>query len=120
MIDLEMLIKKRIEAILRNDASLYTEYEVIKNDGMDIGVIAVMDENDLVQRCEFIESEISWMRPEAVDEYNDVADRGIPVSVIVPNEAFLAMSKMVQKYGDHDIAVFGYDSVLIRVKGLPP
>ena len=120
MIDLEQLIGKRIEAILKSDASLYADYEIMEENGSEWGIIAIINDEDRVQRYEFFESEISWMRPEAIDQYNEVADDGIPVSVIVPSEASLAMSERVQKYGDRDISVFGYDAILLRVKGLPP
>ncbi len=120
--DLEELIEKRMEAILRNDRSLSVEYEIMEEvkDGADWGVIAILDDHDQVRRYEFIESEASWMRPMAIDEYNEAAYGEVPVSVIVPDEAFLAMSTRVQKYGNRDIAVFGYDAILLRVKGLPP
>jgi hypothetical protein len=120
MIDLEELIEKRVEAILGGDSSLYSDYAVMDGDGADWGVIAIMSEDDHVLRYEFVESELSWMRPEAIDEYNEAADREVPVTVIVPSEAFLAVSVRVQKYGSRDISVFGYEAVLLRVKGLPP
>ncbi len=122
MADLELLLERRIEAILRSDPSLCADYEVVRDreEGMDWGLIVIMDDTSEIVRCEFIESEVSWMRPEAIDEYNELADEGVPVTVVVPNEAFLAMSTRAQKYGSRDISVFGYDSILMRVKGLPP
>lgn len=118
MIDLEKLVNGRTEAILSSEADLYAEYDIVDREGLSWGIIVVMDD-DQVQRLEFIETEISWMRPEAIDEYNEIADDDVPVSVIVPDEAFLAVSERVGKYGSKDIAVFGYDAILTG-KRAPP
>lgn len=118
MIDLENLIYERAEAILSSDDGLYAEYDIVERDGSSWGIIAVLDDEG-IRRYEFIETEISWMRPEAIDEYNEIADDDIPVAVIVPDEAFLALSERVRKYGSRDIAVLGYEAILAGKNVLP-
>ncbi|MDW5562907.1 MAG: hypothetical protein SA339_06730 [Methanomassiliicoccus sp.] len=112
MIDLEELITHRMEAIQATDVDYFVDFEIMGAGDSEYGVIAVLGQDGAAHRFEFLESAISWMRPEAIDEYNEIADDGVPVTVIVPNDAFLAMSERVQKYGSTDIAVFGYDAIL--------
>ncbi len=119
MIDLEEMISTRIVGIRACNASVSTDFIIREVDGHGRGVIIVSDGKEAVQRFEFMESEGSWNRPGAVEEYNSIAALNIPVTVIVPSEAFLEVSTRVQEQGNRDIVVFSYDAIVHRRKPLP-
>ena len=75
------------------------------------GCIAVLVDHDTSSGAEFVESDLSWVRGDAVIEYNDAADEGLYVAVIVPNEGFFSMMDRVNKAGRENIVVYSYESL---------
>jgi hypothetical protein len=67
LIDIEDVILQRIEQLEEDDPELEMDYELIAPDNR--GVITVSYELIPIG-AEFVESEMSWTREDAVDEYN--------------------------------------------------
>jgi hypothetical protein len=108
LIDIEDVILQRIEQIEEDDEELETDYELIAPDNR--GVITVT--YDLLPiGAEFVESDVSWSREDAVDEYSFAADEGLYVAVIVPNEAFLNVKERLLRKGRIGIDVYSYESL---------
>ena len=108
MIDIEDVILQRIEQLEEDDPELETDYELIAPDNR--GVITVSC--DLMPiGAEFVESDLSWTREDAVDEYNFAADEGLYVAVIVPNEGYILLKELVNRRGREGIDVFSYESL---------
>lgn len=108
MIDVEDVILQRIEQIEEDDPELDTDYELIAPDNR--GVITVLEE-EIAIGAEFVESDLSWVRRDALRDYNDAADEGLYVAVIVPNEGFLHMMERVTRLGRDNIVVYSYESL---------
>lgn len=108
MIDVEDVILQRIEQIEEDDPELDTDYELIAPDNR--GVIMILNEEDTIG-AEFVESDLSWVRGDALEEYNDAADEGLYVAVIVPNEGYFEMIDRINKGGRENITVYSYESL---------
>ncbi len=108
MIDVEDVILQRIDQLEEDEPELETDYELIAPD--NYGVITVLTEEGAIG-AEFVESDISWSRSGAVDEYNEVAEDGLYVVVIVPNEAYFEAVDRVSKRGRGNIEVYSYESL---------
>jgi hypothetical protein len=108
LIDVEDVILQRIEQLEEDDPELDTDYELIAPDNR--GVITIQSEMVTIG-AEFVESDLSWVRGDAVDEYNDAADEGLYVAVIVPNEGYFSMMDRVNKGGRENIVVYSYESL---------
>jgi hypothetical protein len=108
LIDVEDVILQRIEQLEEDDPELDTDYELIAPDNR--GVITIQSEMIIIG-AEFVESDLSWVRGNAVEEYNDAADEGLYVAVIVPNEGYFSMMDRVNKEGRENIVVYSYESL---------
>ena len=89
--DIKELIERWIAAMEKNEQDLVFDYEVM-GEG-DWGLITEFDMNGQPIRFDFIESDSSWKRPDEIDNYNELADEGYQVMIIVPDDAFLAVQK---------------------------
>ncbi len=108
MIDIEDVILQRIEQIEEDDDELETDYELIAPDNR--GVITVT--YDLLPiGAEFVESDLSWSREDAVEEYSFASDEGLHVVVIVPNEGYLSVREKLLRKGRMGIDVYSYESL---------
>lgn len=107
LIDVEDVILQRIEQIEEDDPDLDVVYEIIGEENR--GVIITQFEDYLVS-VEFVESDISWNRPRAVEEYNEALGDEVVVAVIVPTEAYLPVYKRIKKIGD-GIVLLSYESL---------
>ncbi|MBI0584438.1 MAG: hypothetical protein ISF22_09470 [Methanomassiliicoccus sp.] len=108
MIDVEDVILQRIDQLEDDDPELETDYELIAP--LNYGVITVLTEEGMIG-AEFVESDLSWSRDGAVDEYNEVAQDGMYVVVIVPNDAYFDMMGRVTRRGKGHIEVYSYESL---------
>lgn len=108
MIDVEDVILQRLEQLEEDDPELETDYELIAP--ANRGVITIQSDGDTIG-AEFVESDLSWLRDDAVEEYNDAVDEGLYVAVIVPNEGFFTVLDRVNKEGRENIVVYSYESL---------
>ncbi|MDW5563951.1 MAG: hypothetical protein SA339_12080 [Methanomassiliicoccus sp.] len=108
MIDVEDVILQRIDQLEEDEPNLETDYELIAPD--NYGVITVLTEEGAIG-AEFVESDLSWARNDAVEEYNEAAKDGLYVAVIVPNEAYFEMVHRITRRGKGNIEVYSYESL---------
>ncbi len=112
MIDVEGIIRQRLDALRSDDPDIDVEYDIIE-DG-DWGFITILDDELEPMAFEFVESQLSWKRGEAVEEYNNLAGDGFDVAVIAPDETFLDLNALLASKGDPNIGLFSYSSLGIR------
>lgn len=108
MIDVEDVILQRIDQLEEDEPELETDYELIAPD--NYGVISVLTAEGIIG-AEFVESDLSWARNDAVEEYNEAAQDGLYVVVIVPNEAYLETLHRISRRGRGNIEVYSYESL---------
>jgi len=99
---------QRIDQLEEDEPELETDYELIAPD--NYGVITVITEEGVIG-AEFVESDLSWARNAAVEEYNEAASEGLYVVVIVPNDAYFPALDRVSRRGKGNIEVYSYESL---------
>lgn len=67
---------------------------------------------------EFIETENSWRRPEAIEEYNAAVDSDLEVLVIVPDEALVEATEMIYRSGGVGITISSYHAMELSSRPL--
>lgn len=108
MIDIEDVMLQRIDQLEEDDPELDTDYQLVAEDNR--GVITISSD-EVTIGAEFVESDLSWGRGDALEEYNEAADEGLYVAIIVPNDAFFHMIDRVNKQGRENIVVYSYESL---------
>lgn len=113
---LERVIQQRVEMLEVSNPELTTEWAIINDDW---GLVSISEGTSLVG-FEYIESEMSWARPERLMVYKETMDQGLTVVVIVPEEVYLEMiSKVTSAFGKGAPKVLSYDSIGITMRPRP-
>jgi hypothetical protein len=111
---MEGVIHERIAMLMMSNPELSTEWAIVNDDW---GLITIHDGSALVG-FEYVESEISWARPERVKVYEETLTQGLTVVVIVPEEVYLEMRRrLTSALGSRPVTLLSYDS--IGVTALP-
>ena len=108
MIDIEDIILQRIGQIEEDDPNLQVDYELIGEENRGIIITQV---EDILVSVEFVESDLSWRRELAMDEYLGALNEQVLVAVIVPTDAFLTVYGLLRKNGHGDIILLSYESL---------
>lgn len=117
-VDLMDLVDQRLEDMSDDDESIVAEERYFMSEFGPWGFIVVMDDEGEIIGFEFIESEESWRRPEAMLEYNAAADAEVEVLVIVPDEAFADVVEMIYRSGDPIITISDYSAMELITRPL--
>ncbi|MBI0583530.1 MAG: hypothetical protein ISF22_04805 [Methanomassiliicoccus sp.] len=113
---MEGVIANRIAMLAWSNPDLSTEWAIVNDDW---GVITVSDGGRLLG-FEYVESEISWARPERVRVYEETLDQGLTVVVIVPEEVYLEVrGRLSRLLGSRTPEVLSYDSIGITALPRP-
>jgi len=113
---LERVILQRVEMLEASNPELNTEWAIINDDW---GLVSISQGTSLVG-FEYVESELSWARPERRRVYEETMNQGLSVVVIVPEEVFLEVMRRVRDaFGRHAPKVLSYDSIGITVRPRP-
>jgi hypothetical protein len=115
MIDISSSMADRAERVTGSDADLTVRYSLYTDDRREWGVLHILDPMERVIGLEFFESEDSWMRPNAVNDYNMAVHEGFPVSVIVPDRVFSQFIRDAHSRGGE-----GFSTYLFSEMGLTP
>jgi hypothetical protein len=98
--DLVGLVEQRLRDISKQNPSMTTKEFFFSSEEGLFCLITVMGSAGNEIEYNFIESETSWKRPEAVLEYNQATLDGLKVAVIVPDEALADVMILVKNYDD--------------------
>jgi len=108
LFDIEDIILQRIEQIEEDDPDLEVDYHLIGEENR--GVIVTQME-DLLVSVEFVESDLSWRRELAVDEYLSALNEQVLVAVIVPTDAYLHVYDRLRRLDRQGLILLSYESL---------
>lgn len=115
IIDLVDLVQQRISDISKQNPSMSTKELFFSSQEGMFGLITIIGAAGNVIEYDFIESETSWKRPEAVLEYNQALLEGVKVVVIAPDDVLADLTNLVKNYDGERAVVTDY-----RAAGLIP
>lgn len=95
--DFDAQVEERIHEIRKANPSVSLDYLVTDSEYGKWGVIIYFDYNFDTMAFDFIESEESWQRPEAIDQYNSFSSEGYCVVIYAPNNAMDDLIKMLRR-----------------------
>jgi hypothetical protein len=112
----ERIILQRVAMLEQSNPELTAEWAIINDDW---GLISISQGEELVG-FEFVESEISWGRPERIRVYEETLNQGLSAVIIVPEEVYLEMRGRVAAHlGRRAPEVLSYDSIGITALPRP-
>jgi hypothetical protein len=100
--------QRRLEHLRRSDDESSFEDDYMDTEVGTRGLIRITDKKGEVVALEFIEPEEMWADPDAVEEYSETLDDGIPVTVIVPDEERLDAEAMLREEVGKRVRVLSY------------
>jgi hypothetical protein len=113
---LEIVIAERIAMLMASNPELSTEWAIVNDDW---GLISVSENGSLVG-FEYVESEISWARPERISVYQETLGQGLTAVVIVPEEVYLEMRRRLEASMRRNAPpVLSYDSIGVTAMPRP-
>ncbi len=113
-VDLINLVEQRMEEMEEGE-EVEATYFISDSGPWSFMIVRADDE---VIGFEFIETENSWRRPEAIEEYNAAADSDLEVLVIVPDEAFVEATEMIYQSGGVGITISSYHAMELSSRPL--
>jgi hypothetical protein len=112
----ERIIGQRIAMLEQSNPELTTEWAIINDDW---GLVSISQGEELIG-FEYIESEISWARPERLKVYEETLNQGLSLVIIVPEEVYLEMrGRVAAVLGRRAPEVLSYDSIGITAMPRP-
>ncbi len=119
MFDLRSALSKRAEDVAYRNPDLNVRYTIYTDDRTEWGILSITTEHGKVIGLEFFETEESWMRPSAVRDYNNAADEGYPVAVVIPDNVFREFRRSAVDRGGEGFSTYLYSDMgigtMIRV-----
>jgi predicted transcriptional regulator len=112
----EKVLLERVMMLQGSNPELTAEWAIINDDW---GLISISQGEELIG-FEYVESEISWARPERIRVYEETLNQGLTVVVIVPEEVFLeTRRRLANNLGKRAPEVLSYDSIGITMMPRP-
>ena len=111
MIDVEDAIRQRIDAILSSDPDLVLRYRLYESDYGDVGLLTIMNRDKRVIGFELFESDESWKRPNAANEYNSASGENYPISVVVPDRSVNEFNDRIRGAGGRGFSIYRYSDL---------
>ena len=108
-VDLMDLVEQRMEDMGEDD-EVEAEATYFISESGPWSFMAIQADGEVIG-FEFIETESSWRRPEAIAEYNAAANSDLEVLVIVPDEAFVEATEMIYRSGGVGITISSYHAM---------
>src|SRR5690606_26640129 len=106
-IDLEDAIELRVEMLLEKRPGLEIDRSIQEGDW---ALLTLSDGSRLVG-FEFLETEDSWTRPDALLQYYEAANDGFYVGIIVPSSALDDLTELVFSMGEYPVTILTYDDI---------
>jgi len=113
MIDISTAMSDRADMLTANDPNLIVRYSLYTDDRFEWGILHILDEMERVIGLEFFESEDSWRRPNALNDYDMAAHEGYPVSVIIPDGTFQQFHREIKSRGSENFSTYLYSDLRI-------
>ncbi len=110
IIDLVNLVEQRLEDIREQNPILTASEFYFSGDSDLWSLITIQGRDGNVIQYEFIESETSWKRAEAVLEYNQASLEMVKVVVIVPDSVVADVLSLVRTFDGQGVLVSDYSA----------
>ena len=109
-IDLEDAIELRVEMLLEKRPGLEIDRSIQEGDW----ALLTLSEGGRLVGFEFLETENSWTRPDALLQYYEAANDGFYVGIIVPSSALDDLTELVFSMGEYPVTILTYDDIGIE------
>lgn len=109
-LDLDNAIALRTKMLLDNNPDLEIDSSVQEGDW----ALLTLREGGVLVGFEFLETEESWTRPDALLQYFEAAKDGFYVAVIVPSETLDDITDLIFSMGEDPVAIFTYEDLAIE------
>lgn len=108
---IERIVEARLSMLEHEVPDTVSDHSVITEDGYDRGVITICDREGRALYVEFVESEESIARPEALSQFSEATASGGKALVIVPDEAHPMAAEMLSREGNPSVELVSYGVV---------
>jgi hypothetical protein len=108
---MERIVEARLRMLEHEIPDTIRDHHIVRDGGMDRGIITICDQEGQTLYVEFVESECSLSRPGALGHFNDAAGSGGKVLVIVPDEAHSAAAELLAREGNPSVELITYGVV---------
>lgn len=106
------LAKQRVDILRREHPDISLDCIVQDSGYGEWAIILYTEYNFDPMGFDFIESETSWQRPEAIQEYNSLIEEGYCVVVYVPKKVFKDVVDMLRtKGGRSNIRLYSQEKI---------
>jgi hypothetical protein len=106
-VEIQRMIRSRVAMLTNANPDLSIEDDLI--DG-SWGLLTLRERGHLVG-FEFLETEESWKRPDAVIQYYEASDDGYYVGVVVPEEDYDEVTERVYTMGELPVVILTYEDL---------
>ncbi|MDW5562836.1 MAG: hypothetical protein SA339_06375 [Methanomassiliicoccus sp.] len=106
-VDIQRMIRSRVAMLTNANPDLSIEDDLI--DGV-WGLLTLRERGHLVG-FEFLETEESWRRPDAVIQYFEASDDGYYVGVVVPEDDYDEITERVYTMGELPVMILTYEGL---------
>ena len=114
--EIQSQVTKRVDEIRQKYPSVSLDHLILDGEYGRWGVILYTDYDFTAQGLDFIESDESWKRPEAVEQYNGIVGEGYCVVVYVPHAAVDDfMAKLDREGGRSNIRIASIEQPSIAI-----
>jgi hypothetical protein len=112
VVDLIDLVDQRLAQLAEDNEDLRAEETYLVGDtGIWCFLSLYDDDSEELVGFEFIETEESWRRPDAVLQYNAAVTAGLSVLVVVPDRSLVEVSEVLARVGDSSIEISDYSAM---------
>jgi hypothetical protein len=117
---IERVLEQRMRYIRDSTPKIIIESYISQAIEGDWGLIVTIDSDSKVKQYWFFESGCSFLRHEAVDQYNIYVDAGFLVTVACPENRVAALLNRVLSGGRTGISVVSFRKLGIDISSTPP
>jgi hypothetical protein len=110
------VLNQRLKTIQAMAPAMLISYEVRESDDGEYGIITVTDQDSGQVGNDFIETDKSWKRKNAVYQYNEAAMEGHRVTVIAPDSVFPFVKAIISRDGNSSIVLNSYGKLGITIR----
>jgi hypothetical protein len=114
-VNIQELAVKRVDTLRKKHRDISIDYIVQHSPFGDWATILYAEYDFSLTGFDIIESNNSWRRPEAVEEYNALVDEGYCVVVYSPNEVKGELAMRIKDEGRQNIRLHSIDKLLPTV-----
>ncbi len=118
---MEKMIRQRLDRVTEEMPERTVQTFISHGIYGDWGLVIIMDTDGTPDSYWFLETSCTWMRPEAIEQYNTYAATGYGVTVAVPEDVLKPMTERLVAGGANDsIHLQTLRDIGVVIDTLPP